>query len=668
MRAENRINMKKGNKILTNKLIRFHRSISNDFKGYAILLCIALMVPCLISIIGWLILGKDGWFHMYYVFGLNYPDGTSEHPHKWLYLLIGITGALVISGLMVTVFTNGVQRFVERIREGRHYYKGLRNHFVLIGYNNLSLSLIHHLLFDTDKQASLIILTKSNPSIIRAELQSSLDKSLEKRIIIYAADHDTLKQIENLNLKYAKEVYVLKEEDNDSQSLAILEQIAIHRGDRETNLLKVNVLINDYETYEITQQIKLPEKYTGYAIGDNKYKQNIDLHLFNFYENWAKLLWSYNGLKDNANGNYKYDALDFEEIENTTKSVHLVIVGFNDMGRALLMEALRVCHYPNYDEKTGANKTHITIVDPCADSLSVKFNSQYPYLKQIKDIHIDFCNAYIEEKWIRNEIIRCATDDKQMLTIAICLSVPNRALNIALTLPEEVYYQHDKVVLYEDKPNTNKYKIKANNTRPRVLVRQALMSSVDNIIQANNGYYKNLKAFGAFNEGINIDLLDDRLAICINGIYHDNRLYNGPEANEKSVKNVEMEISDRYNAWKGIWYNVAETPDYNKPSSRYQVDYYRSLLSILLRNNVFTSKDLLSDLAAVEHRRWIAERTLAGWRYADPSKGERRTDDLKLHTCIKPFSELPEDEKKKDRNVIAYANSLVNGLNNLQND
>ena len=145
-------------------------------------------------------------------------------------------------------------------------------------------------------------------------------------------------------------------------------------------------------------------------------------------------------------------------------------------------------------------------------------------------------------------------------------------------------------------------------------------------------------------------------------------MYNGPEANEKSVKNVEMEISDRYNAWKGIWYNVAETPDYNKPSSRYQVDYYRSLLSILLRNNVFTSKDLLSDLAAVEHRRWIAERTLTGWRYADPSKGERRTDDLKLHTCIKPFSELPEDEKKKDRNVIAYANSLVNGLNNLQND
>lgn len=664
--------MKKGNKFLTNKLIRFHRSISNDFKGYAILLCIALMVPCLISIIGWLILGKDGWFHMYYVFGLNYPDGTSEHPHKWLYLLIGITGALVISGLMVTVFTNGVQRFVERIREGRHYYKGLRNHFVLIGYNNLSLSLIHHLLFDTDKQASLIILTKSNPSIIRAELQSSLDKSLEKRIIIYAADHDTLKQIENLNLKYAKEVYVLKEEDNDSQSLAILEQIAIHRGDRETDLLKVNVLINDYETYEITQQIKLPEKYTGYAIGDNKYKQNIDLHLFNFYENWAKLLWSYNGLKDNANSNYKFDALDFEEIENTTKSVHLVIVGFNDMGRALLMEALRICHYPNYDEKTGANKTHITIVDPCADSLSVKFNSQYPYLKQIKDIYIDFCNAYIEEGWIRNEIRKWATDDRQMLTLAICLSAPNRALNVALTLPEEVYYQHDRVVLYEDKPNNNKYKIEANNIRPRVLVRQALMSSVEDIIHANNGYYKNLKVFGTFNEGINVDLLDDKLAICINGIYSDKKntrnWYYGEEANEKYAEEIEKEIRKRYGDWKILWYNNKETPEFNKVSSRYQVDYYRSLLSILRRNNVFTTKDLLSDLAAVEHRRWIAERTLAGWRNADPSKGERRTDDLKLHTCIKPFSELPEDEKKKDRNVIAYAISLVNELNYLPND
>ena len=33
------------------------------------------------------------------------------------------------------------------------------------------------------------------------------------------------------------------------------------------------------------------------------------------------------------------------------------------------LEALRLCHYPNYDERTGANRTRITVIDKAMDDL-----------------------------------------------------------------------------------------------------------------------------------------------------------------------------------------------------------------------------------------------------------------------------------------------------------
>lgn len=665
----------KYNRTWTNWFIRFHRSISNDFRGYVILLCIALAIPCLISFFSSLYIGKDGWFHLYYVFGLNYPDGPiEEHPHKWLYLLIGIIGALVISGLMVTVFTNGVQRYVERIRNGRHYYKGLRNHYVLIGYNHLSISLIQHLLVDTDSEASLVILTKTDSSVLRAELQSSLDKNIEKRIIIYAADSNTQKQIGNLNLQNAKEVYVTIDENERgnqyTRSMLILKEIALQTKERsQDTLLKVNVLINESVTFDMVQRMVLPQNYYCYNV-DGTYQQNIDLHIFNFYENWAKLLWSYNGQKK-ADMSYKYDSLDFEPIENTDKYVHLVIIGFNSMGRALLHEALRICHYPNYKEGTGHNRTHITIIDPAADILSLKFKSQIPYISQIKDIYVEFCKSNIEDIPIRERLASWAIDDKQMLTIAVCLSDPDTSMNIAMALPEVVFYQHNKAELSEKE--NGKYELIKNNVRTRVLVRQAVMKSVEDVILANHQRYCNLKIFGTFAEGMNTDSLDDSLAICINGIYNSNKdkgenWYYGPDADKDSILNLEKDIAKRFEGWKKIWYNQSDTSESDKMSTRYQVDFYRTLLSLLKRNDVLANKEFALKLAETEHRRWIAERTLAGWRNANTSKKEKRVNDLKIHNCIIPFSSLPDSERKKDVNVVVYAYSLVNGLKKLKND
>jgi hypothetical protein len=59
----------------------------------------------------------------------------------------------------------------------------------------------------------------------------------------------------------------------------------------------------------------------------------------------------------------------------------------------------------------------------------------------------------------------------------------------------------------------------------------------------------------------------------------------------------------------------------------------------------FTDSEI-DDLARMEHRRWSGERLLRGWR-----PGER-DDDRRLHPDLKPFEDLDEDGREKDRDAV----------------
>lgn len=52
-------------------------------------------------------------------------------------------------------------------------------------------------------------------------------------------------------------------------------------------------------------------------------------------------------------------------------------------------------------------------------------------------------------------------------------------------------------------------------------------------------------------------------------------------------------------------------------------------------------------LAEMEHERWVDERVKKGWVYV-----KNRDDMQKIHNCILPWSDLTEEQRQKDRNVI----------------
>ena len=54
-------------------------------------------------------------------------------------------------------------------------------------------------------------------------------------------------------------------------------------------------------------------------------------------------------------------------------------------------------------------------------------------------------------------------------------------------------------------------------------------------------------------------------------------------------------------------------------------------------------------LAEAEHDGWMAQRCRNGWRWA-----ETRDDVRKLHSAMRPYTQLAEQEKGKDRNNIRH--------------
>ncbi|GAA2356152.1 hypothetical protein Cme02nite_49200 [Catellatospora methionotrophica] len=65
-------------------------------------------------------------------------------------------------------------------------------------------------------------------------------------------------------------------------------------------------------------------------------------------------------------------------------------------------------------------------------------------------------------------------------------------------------------------------------------------------------------------------------------------------------------------------------------------------------DGIETADDVqVESLAVTEHERWMDERVRQGWTY-----GDVRDEHAKTHPSIKPWDQLPESEREKDRDVV----------------
>ena len=556
------------------------------------------------------------------------PVARGEYFKHWILYIMGL---IVFNGLLIATINRSMTTRADQYRKWKNTYKRLKNHYLIIGYGASCVPIIRNIAKrpSTDNRSFFLILSNQDTSNIRLNIQTQL-QDLEERIIVYSGDMNALSHMKRLNIGKAKEVYVLGENNEPSRDSKNLEcaksikALRIVENPNTSEVLHVNIQFDKPDSYSTIKRITLPNDFYKDETGNDI----TYLRPFNFYENWARMLWGNHQLEG-------YLPLDRGMLTETDeqghitiadKHVHLVIAGFNTMGSALLLEALRICHYPNYETKTERNKTVITIVDPKMNDIFPRFKSQYPYLDQITDIQIEYKPNRIEDAEIRDYLNELAQRTDVLLTVAICYTDSDESLSTALSLPDALYYQ---VV-------DNKIQ---NNTTTQILLRQELRTGLVQLLNEENGKYSNVKVFGTLGQGVDDTMLDDNMAVIINAYYHFKYDLN----TQKDF--FELMEEDREGTLAEARKNWIELNEDKRFANRYQTEIYKTYQTY--RKLLERQPELLYQ---TEHLRWCAERSITGYR--DMHQYNLKNDKYQIHKLIVPYEELSDKEKGKDKDVL----------------
>ena len=621
-----------------------------------ILICISLIFPDGEEIYG--IHGKLGrikgiLYHLIDPGNLSLETNNAVGIQVFTAIVAGL-GMILLSGLLITTLTNVVERRVSDIEDGNVVYKSISGHYIIIGYGSLVVSIIRNIYAkESEHGKRILILTSQNVRSSRAHLFAQIPSEWEQFIHFYSGNIESKEHIASLNVDSAEEIFILGENEEygrDSKNIECVRQIALLRSNCK-NIINVNVQFDKLTSYSLIQKLSLPIDYLAP-------EGNISTFFrpFNLYENWARILWGFNG-----NEEWGYDRLDFDRIEGD-KYVHLVIVGFNRMGRALFLEALRQCHYPNFNEVTQNVKTKITVVDKDMDSIIPDFNAQYPYLHQIADIDIEYRSTAIEDETIRKMLVEETQNSNALLTVAVCLEDPDASLATGLCLPDEVFYKiQDGKIIKSD---------------TRVLIRQSIIQEgIGRILEGDQTKYSNVHIFGMSDKGISQSLMNDDWATYINAFYKT-KYPDSPNTPEGKVyKEYENYLTQAGIALDTSFIDLVTDPSHHdfmhqiarkywiflneshRFANRYQVDMFHTYMK-------YNESNLI--LEQMEHLRWNADRSIVGYRYVNKGDVEsseyKKKDIYKFHGDIIPFHALGIKDVEKDSDMITNMKLLMTWL------
>lgn len=596
---------------------------------------------------------------------LNYNIYADGRLTSWTILILSILGTVLVGGLLITTLSNIVQQRKYDVESGLVKYN-FTGHTVIIGFGDYSLHIVKNTL-RSDSSAIVVLMTNHNVSRVRSRIRVDMTEDMMKRLFIISGEMISREDIEEkLCIRTAVRVYIMGEAGEfgvDSKCMECVSYVASARGE---NAVTLPVYAHFQHLYS-NKYVKSAGAPSPVGVSGN-----IFFRPFCFYENWGRLLWSYFALP-------QYAPLDFEPV-TPDKHVHLVVVGLDRMGAALVLQAARLCHYPGF--KT--NKTIISVIEKDS-SIVDEFRSIYPGITKLEDIEVRFemkeDGNYHTFESFADKLDFLARDANTLLTIAICYRDPDQALSAALRLPESVRYI--KGLAGKD--------ASSNKMRTRVLIRQSVDMGLGHMIDKDGVLYKNFQIFGMFKEGLDFALLDDSLPMLAKDNYDKMGDGSFVELYRTLVNGTGLKLKNYFEKLKPGWFNSRE---WARMSNRCQMDLCGSYLRALesegllhkqsdnpsdwdiddyLNNGYYRlldsdnrpdgapsyDRELAERISEIEHRRWNAERIIGGWRA--PEDGEGRMDTFYIHPDIVPFMKLSESKKINDI-IVLRAIPLIHAI------
>jgi hypothetical protein len=562
-----------------------------------------------------------------YFFSFINPGSTRNSPESgfdkiWIHV-IGISGMIFLSGLLISMFNNILQNRIDKVKNGQVFYK-FNRHVIIIGYDKMAVGLISQICekYGNDPVEIVLQTTRKVPDV-RHEIRALLPAKIENRVTIVLGSRTADEDLAKLRPEHCREIFLLGETDeydHDSVNIECLKQIGTILKRNETAPKRCHVLFEYQSTYAVFQRQDIPD-----------IKDCIDFVPFNFYECWAQ--------KVLVSG--KYPFLDREPLTaDSDKHIHFVVLGMSRMGVAMGIQAMHLCHFPNF--VTKGIKTRITFIDENADREMNFLKGRYPHLfneidyfyqdvktqtqwdntkskKKFTDIELEFIKGRAEHPDIQKMLGEWAKTENKLLTIAVCFNQPPVAIATGLYLPEEVYTR-----------------------KISVFVRQETSDCTLSLL-SQSVKYRHIQSFGTLDQAYDLETADDVLPMMVNYAY--SYFFNLEPLRKLPDAFPEREM-------KNQWH---ELPTSLKWSNRFNAN----MLEFRIRS--LTPKKSLSEqidgIARVEHNRWCIEKLLMGYRQInddDQTKGltiKQLKNEYFIHTDICAFDDLPDDKKEIDKQL-----------------
>lgn len=599
----------------------------------------------------------------------NLPSAKNGDGGYLLALICALAGVFCLSGLAVSSLISFINRTNDRWKQGLLRYDWAFNKYVvIIGCNKQTANLIKLSLTRKDVDY-VMIMTRQNVQEMRMKLDLDLDKDEEKKLVFYYAERTSREDIEELHLEKALDIFILgedvdydNEEDHDVFNISCLENISEYlkstRGKKEFDKKRIHVNLEYQSTFTAF-------KYTHIYRSLDK---SVEFLPYNIHEIWAKKILVDNfavvpiGKKGEVQvQNYlPIDSPEGIKAEDN-KTVHLIIVGMNQMGTALGVQAALLSHFPNAHRDRNL-RTTITFIDDQAvkegeylrgrfatlfdlcryriiDASKNEFGKdwfdpmaegRYKHLgENFMDIQWEFIQGNVASDEIRDYLQSVSENKDNITTIAICFNHPQRAVAAALYLPEMVYRRAMQILVYQQNSFDLATKI---STGEKVWKR-----------------YEKLKPFGMIEGSYTENAFDNPMAKILHFLYENklikrygeialnsyeffdvvdlSKLSESKEVGDE-LKDIRLDvtlarkINDSWNQ-QGI---------VNKLSNIDMVDSIPmklrslglSIDSIDGYRHALKSGRNLELLAKAEHTRWLTERTTMGYRPLDDVDDEWR--------------------------------------------
>lgn len=648
---------------------KFDRNFSTKASNQLIWLLAIILLVLFIIWAGYYVKGtslpfcEDGNYKdrplMEFVLALMLDPGQIDQIKKgnthFVSLFFAFLGVITITGLTISTFTNMVQRRVNNYLNGEVRYANdcFHNHYVIIGFNNLALTIIEKILIDSQSKNSscdILLMSSEDTQEIRRTINTVINKEHEKSITIYRGRKDTQEDINSLNIAKAKKVFLIgeKEEINrDATNIEALQKIVDYLGSQHMKTKVPIMVLFDYQT-----------TYAAFQITDlsKEWRDKIDFQPFNFYENWSKKLLYNRTYTDYKRKTAYYPSLDREPIGiDSDKQVHLVIFSMSRMGVALGTMAAHICHFPNF--VTKGIKTKITFITPEAETEKNFFKGRYDHFfyasekTKYIDIEFDFINGKAEEEKVRNLLVKWAKDEKQILSIAVCQRDPSKNMAIGLYFPDIIYEKGIPIFIRQKSSG-------------------ALLSLLNR--SGKNSRYQNVYPFGMLEDCFDLDDEDKELAKLFNCCYDD---FNNIDKCEEAWNNLPV-----VKQWSNLYLvytipfklnSINPLPKIDNDNDKvitlkgnYEKIYglYKDKLNYnreinLPEDKIDDTNRIINCMARVEHNRWVVEELLLGYRI--PTKKEFKDYKKDIYSSLEDyinknssFEELETYKKRWSSNVI----------------